>query len=807
MGTAPWLRLTSVLLASTLSFSATATRSFAIHDDAFYLDGSPMQIMSGEFHYSRCPEALWRDRLERMAAMGLNAVATYVPWNWHNPSKGVFDFHSSGRNLTKFVAIAQDVGLLVLMRAGPFMCGEWEFGGLPSYLINETSVYRTMDTVYISYVDQWWGEELLPRLAPQLYARGGPIVMVQIENEYGSFGDVSTNPNDKLYMEHLVDLAHEAFGDSVQLYTTDGGSEGFMIRGTLNGSVVYSVGDHGPGDDTSNCAAMAKFNPPGANPCMDSEYYTGWLTHWGETMANTSTSSVAQYLDQILASGSSFNLYMAYGGTNVGFYAGANGGGSDYQPHITSYDYDSPISEGGEHGWGPDGDKYTAIRQILAKYANHSIPDEPLLPPRAALPPLAMSRAAALFDNIGSLELGGTNVGVELDGSATVNVEALGQDFGLAIYRTVAPAVEAGATLRFDTYPRDRATVFVDGVAQGVVYRPEVAPLPFVNGTQGGETLDIMVDIMGRLNYGADFFDPKGCVGNVTLGDSVLADGSVEGDPWRVFRLPLSPASLDTMAWKDDVAGVAESTDGPVFYRSELTLTEDQVKDCYVNTTGWGKGMVWVNDENLGRYWEYLGPSHSLWLPSPFLRAGSNIFTILELEPNGAPSQPTLTFSDHADFSGAPAATCDHDGPVAGETLQMFECWAMNQADRQSWTLTSSGTLQLSAASSLCLSVGPDSDPTYGFPLAELALCDETDKTQIFTFDESTGWLQTVADAGSSSSLCLDVSNHDTSEGAKVGFYACTDDSENQEWSKAVNTDGASFQLAVKETGFCLTGC
>lgn len=270
--------------------------------------------------------------------MGLNSIQTYVPWNWHEAVEGEFNFDGD-RDLSRFLTTAQKVGLLVVLRAGPYMCGEWEFGGLPAWLFKNGSIpLRTYSQPYISYVDRWWQGQLLPLIKPHLYSAGGNVVMVQCENEYGSYGDVSKHPTDMQYMVHLIEMARKALGDDVILFTTDGGDEGFMTRGSIKGSSVYTVGD-GCGNPQTCVNAQKAFNAPGQSPFMCSECYTGWLTHWGESGANTSSS--APHVDSILGQfDGSISLYMGHGGTNWGFFSGANGGGgTSFQPHITSCEH------------------------------------------------------------------------------------------------------------------------------------------------------------------------------------------------------------------------------------------------------------------------------------------------------------------------------------------------------------------------------------------------------------------------------------------------------------------------------------
>ena len=299
-------------VASCASLGAAATASadptFVIENDTFVRNGDPVQLMSGSIHYSRVPPEYWNDRLQRLRAMGLNSIQTYVPWNWHEVDQGQFDFSSPGRNLTDFILTAQSAGLDVILRAGPYMCGEWEFGGLPAWLTeNGTIPLRTYAQPYVDFVQRYWEDGLLPQIKPLLFENGGPIIMVQVENEYGSYGDVSSNPADAQYLQFLIDTARNSLGNDTILFTTDGGDTSFMSRGTFKGDSVYSVGD-GCGNPQTCIDAQHEYNAPGKSPFFCSECYTGWLTHWGEAGANTSSS--APHVDQILALNGSVSLYM-----------------------------------------------------------------------------------------------------------------------------------------------------------------------------------------------------------------------------------------------------------------------------------------------------------------------------------------------------------------------------------------------------------------------------------------------------------------------------------------------------------------
>ena len=495
----------TLALAHTTPAAPAAAPSFTIENDEFVRDGKVAHLRAGCVHYSRVPAEYWEDRLLRLKAMGLNAIQTYVPWNWHEPVRGEFNWEGD-RDLGQFLATAQKVGLLVVLRAGPYMCGEW-----CAHSVSRSSCSRSGGGAKMHAAGAGSSAACRPGSSPTDRSRSAPTpsptsatstatgrrsccrcsrststpraatsswcppppllssppahpfasLQVQCENEYGSYGDVSKHPTDKQYMLHLISTAREVLGEDVILFTTDGGDEGFMTRGSINGSMVYTVGD-GCGSPQTCVDAQKAFNPPGKSPFMCSECYTGWLTHWGEAGANTSSS--APHVDSILGKfGGSVSLYMGHGGTNWGFWSGANGGGgTSFQPHITSYDYDSPVSEAGEHGYNNGLDKYAAMQTVLKKYASKDevVPPEPPLLPRTAYGQMAMTQRAGLLANLAVLspEAAATNT------DATPFAESLGPacHYGFMVYSTKLSAPEAapGSQLTITAGGlRDRAQV------------------------------------------------------------------------------------------------------------------------------------------------------------------------------------------------------------------------------------------------------------------------------------------------------------------------------------------------------------
>ncbi len=304
-----------------LLLAAVASQSFTVEHNSFLVNGSAVRLLSSSFHYFRVPRALWADRLLRLKALGVNSVETYVPWNWHEPRPGRFDFASTERDLAAFFRLCSSLNLMVLLRPGPYICAEWEFGGFPAWFADDV-VIRTYNEPYLKRVALFW-TALFAQVRPFLFEAGGPVVMVQMENEFGSYGNVLTNPLDKRYLEYLVQLARQLLGPNVVLYTTNPLQS--MPFGTLTDGSVVSLPDFGPGADTEVIwSAQKRFNPPGKSPRMCTEYYTGWISTWGKTLANTSSAAVAKTLEKLLSEGASMSLYMGFGGSNFGWWNGAD---------------------------------------------------------------------------------------------------------------------------------------------------------------------------------------------------------------------------------------------------------------------------------------------------------------------------------------------------------------------------------------------------------------------------------------------------------------------------------------------------
>ncbi|KAH9607420.1 hypothetical protein KSS87_007510 [Heliosperma pusillum] len=606
-------------------------RKFEIADDMFWKDGEPFRIIGGDLHYFRVLPEYWEDRLMRMKALGLNTIQTYVPWNLHEPSPGNLVFDGIA-DIFSFLKLCQKMEFLVMLRPGPYICGEWDLGGFPAWLLDKEPALklRSSDPAYLHLVDNWWGV-LLPMLVPFLYENGGPIIMVQIENEYGSYGD------DKAYLRHLVELGRRHLGNGVILYTTDGGTRETLEKGTIPGEGVYAAVDFSTGDNAWPIFELQKeFNAPGKSPPLSSEFYTGWLTHWGEKIATTDAYSTAAELEKILARNGSVVLYMAHGGTNFGFYNGANSGSneSDYKPDLTSYDYDAPIRESGD----VDNAKFKAIRTVIKKYAAAFVPPIPSNNEKAEYGYVQLSKVSALFDIIRN-----QNNSSVVESTDPISMESVGQTYGFLLYMSEYNAHNGASTL-FIPKVHDRAQVFVTCNSKnhkGIpIYAGNIErwsnkelQLPHVK-CASSFTLFVLVENMGRINYGPYMFDRKGILSPVYLNDHPLHNWKITPIPLQTLNGQRSPIIEVSRSARAGVhAGKSVLSKEPAFYRGSFTInTPEDVKDTFLSVEGWGKGIAFINKFNLGRYWPAYGPQCNLYVPAPLLRQGENTVELFELE-------------------------------------------------------------------------------------------------------------------------------------------------------------------------------
>ncbi|XAR67615.1 Beta-galactosidase [Bertholletia excelsa] len=610
-------------------------QKFEIAQDMFWKDEEPFRIIGGDLHYFRILPEYWEDRLLRAKALGLNTIQTYVPWNLHEPRKGQLIFDGIA-DIVSFLKLCQKLDLLVMLRAGPYICAEWDFGGFPAWLLSiEPAVtLRSSDPVYLHLVEAWWGI-LLPMLSPLLYSNGGPVIMVQIENEYGSYGD------DKVYLEHLVKLARRHLGEDTILYTTDGGSKEMLEKGTIPGDTVFSAVDFTTGVDPWPIFKLQKeFNAPGKSPPLSAEFYTGWLTHWGENIVKTNAASTAAALEKILSRNGSAVLYMAHGGTNFGFYSGSNTGAneSDYKPDLTSYDYDAPIQESGD----VNNAKFKALRRVINKYSSASLPSIPRNPNRTAYGHIQLKKTVYLLDTL--------NIKNTIDvaeSESPISMESAGQMFGFLLYVSQYAGNNEGSILSIPKV-HDRAQVFISCPSRndderptyiGTIERWSNRPLhlPYINCPSYNK-LFVLVENMGRVNYGKFLFDRKGIL------SSVYVDGkSLHG--WKTFSVPFQNLNdkqkvnpIINFSFSELITSAYQklednSSKEPAFYTGYFMVDNThQLEDTFLSFRAWGKGVAFVNEFNIGRFWPSIGPQCNLYVPAPILRHGKNVVVILELE-------------------------------------------------------------------------------------------------------------------------------------------------------------------------------
>lgn len=560
-----------------------------IAGNQFHLNGQPFRILSGAMHYFRIPPQYWADRLYKARAMGLNTVEAYVPWNLHEPRPGEFHFEG-GLDLDHYLTLAAQSGLQVIVRPGPYICAEWDFGGLPAWLLADPAMrVRCAYPPYLEAVDRFFAA-LLPHIAPHQSTRGGPVIAVQVENEYGSYGD------DKTYLRHLEKRLREG-GIDVLLFTSDGPEDKMLQFGTL--PHLHKVVNFGSRAEEA-FTKLREYLPEG--PLMCGEFWCGWFDHWGEEAHHRDAQDAAAVLNDILTYGDSVNLYMFHGGTNFGLTSGANEAPyPDYKATVTSYDYDAPLDEAGDPT-----PKYFAMREVLGRYTR--LPDLPLPAPapKMALGAVRLAEAVGLFEALPVLAS-------PIHSPTPEPMEYLGHNTGLILYRhrLTASGMRAPLTLRG---LHDRAQVFLDGAPLGVLEREHHQETLEIDIPSGGGVLDLLVENMGRVNYGANLHDRKGITNGVLLGQQLLFD-------WEIY--PLALENLSALSF-----GPVQSNRGPAFFRG--TFAVEQPLDTYLALPGWTKGIAWVNGVCLGRYWQR-GPQRSLYLPAPLLKTGQNEMILLEL--------------------------------------------------------------------------------------------------------------------------------------------------------------------------------
>jgi len=578
-----------LLLALSVCVHAQKTSHlFSTNDSAFILDGKPFQMISGEIHYPRVPREAWRHRMKMAKAMGINTIGTYVFWNVHEPQKGKYDF-SGNNDIAAFVRIANEEGLWVVLRPSPYVCAEWEFGGYPYWLQNEKGlVVRSTEPQYLKAYEKYI-RQVGKQLAPLLVTHGGNILLVQVENEYGSYA------GDKNYLDINRKMFIDAGFDCI-LYTCDPAKD--VARGNLPG-LFPAV--NGVNDPVQMKSLVRQYNN-GKGPFYVAEWYPAWFDWWGEKHHTVPASHYTGKLDTLLGAGISVNMYMFHGGTTRGFMNGANYYDSSYyQPQISSYDYDAPLDEAGNAT-----DKFMQFREVIARHlpAGQQLPAVPAAKKTIAIAGIRLTQSAGILSRLPAPK----------KSPAPLTFEDLGQDYGYVLYRTVTNN-EVPGVLKINGL-RDYAVVLVNGKKQGVLDLMRKTDSLFINLAKGQQTIDILVENMGRVNFGPNLLkNKKGITGSVLLNGRELKG-------WQMFSLPFQ--TINGIPFS-----TARSTANALTLKKGIfTLTE--TGDTYLDMRGWGKGCAWINGHHLGRYWE-IGPQQTLYIPAEWLKKGKNEIVVLDL--------------------------------------------------------------------------------------------------------------------------------------------------------------------------------
>lgn len=571
-----------------------------IKGNDFYLDGNKFNIYSGAVHYFRSFPEYWEDVLTKLKLCGFNTVETYVCWNLHEKQEGKFDF-SGSLDIVRFLETAKKVGLYAIVRPGPYICAEWDFGGLPSWLLKDKNMrIRCMYEPYIKAVERFY-RELFKRLLPLMYSNGGNIIAMQVENEYGSYG------NDKEYLKYIKDLMLKC-GFKELLFTSDGAEDDMLSGGTL--PEVFKVANFGSRTESA-FKTLRKYQQTG--PLMCGEFWNGWFDQWGNEIHHSrKPEEVVAELKEMLRLNASFSFYMFYGGTNFGFNSGANYYG-EFQPTVTSYDDDALLNE-----WGGYTEKYHAVRKVLLGAQGIEPAALPAEPQLQNIGEIRLNSYAPMLDNA-------DKIGVKLKSVTPEGMEYFSQHSGFILYRHTLKGNYSGR-LYIDGLC-DRVHIFINGELKGIIYRNDKEQFIDLEPLTGENDIDILVEDMGRVNYGAFMLERKGAE-RIRINNQQLFN-------WDIILLPLD--NLEKLGFS------AHKTDCPVFMKGSFKA--EPQKSCFVHLDGFTKGYVFVNGFNLGRYWK-IGPQKSLYIPSAVLKEENEII-VLELD---GTSQDSVSILDTHDI-------------------------------------------------------------------------------------------------------------------------------------------------------------
>lgn len=583
--------------------------TFEIGQGQFLLDGKPFIIKAAEIHYMRIPSAYWEHRIKMCKALGMNTICAYVFWNIHEPKPGQYDF-TGDRDLARFVSLCQKHGLWVIVRPGPYSCAEWEMGGLPWWLLKNKNIkLRSTDPAFIKPAIRFQ-REIEHQLRPYKLENGGNIIMLQVENEFGSYG------TDKPYMAELRDSLRNIGWDKIQMFQCDWSSN---FEQNALPDLLWTLNFGSNADVLKEFSRLKKLRPD--VPLMCSEFWSGWFDGWGQPHQQRPWEPMVKGIGTMLENGISFSLYMTHGGTSFGQWAGANNKG--FAPDCTSYDYDAPIDEQGRAT-----EKYYKLRELLQQYSSTKLPAIPKPIPVITLPEMTFNEFSPLMYE--------ENLPQPVISEEIQPMEQFDQGYGSIIYSTSLPAVSDG-TLLCISEMCDYARVYIDGQLIGQLYRGNdyetTLRLP---ATKEGARLDIFIEAMGRINYSKLIHDRKGITERVELFTSSKEGHQITYDlrNWQVRLLPVDYDFISGSKFSTLHASPFNSKEG--YYRTTFHLSK--IGDTYLDLSKWGKGLVWVNGHCLGRFWQ-IGPQQTLYLPGCWLKKGENEIIIMDIV---GPSHPTI---------------------------------------------------------------------------------------------------------------------------------------------------------------------
>lgn len=593
-----------MLMAATLSATAagsTKSGDFTVGKGTFLLNGEPFVVKAAEIHYPRIPRPYWEHRIKMCKALGMNTVCIYIFWNFHEQREGEFDF-TGDKDIAEFCRLAQRNGMYVIVRPGPYVCAEWEMGGLPWWLLKKKDIrLRERDPYFMERV-RMFERKVGEQLAPLTIQNGGPIIMVQVENEYGSYGE------DKEYVSEIRDIVRSSGFDKVALFQCDWASN-FTKNGLDDLTWTMNFGTGANID--AQFKRLGELRPDA--PKMCSEYWSGWFDKWGARHETRPAAKMTAGIDEMLSKGISFSLYMTHGGTSFGHWAGANSPG--FAPDVTSYDYDAPINE-----QGAATPKYDELRRTMAKYCDGQLPAVPKPAARIiTIPKFTLTEFAPL------------RLGIDSTATTrnTVTMEEMNIGWGSMVYETTLPGIATPSLLTIDE-AHDYAQIFVDGSLIGMIDRVRKERTLRMPPVKRGSRLTILVEAMGRINFGRAIKDFKGITGPVTI--TVEEDSHVvtyDLRNWTVSRIADDYATA-VRALKAAMKSpeTAKISDRRGYYRGFFTLKK--TGDTFLNMETWGKGQVYVNGHPLGRYWS-IGPQQTLYLPGCWLKKGRNEVIVLDV--------------------------------------------------------------------------------------------------------------------------------------------------------------------------------